>query len=162
MAKIDPAGIAKLLFSIIACEFAGFIGSLFTTPSIPTWYASLNKPSFNPPNWLFAPVWTTLYAFMGVSLFLVWSKGLNNRRVKLALVVFIVQLILNVLWSMVFFGLRSLVGGEVVIGVLWITILFTVMRCLKVSKIAGLLLIPYIVWTSFAAILNTAILILNS
>jgi len=92
-------GIVQLVASVVVCQLAGFIGSIFTMESIPTWYASLNKPFFNPPNWLFAPVWTMLYTLMGVSLFLVWHKGLSDRRVRLAVSVFIAQLILNALWS---------------------------------------------------------------
>jgi len=155
-------GIVQLVASVVVCQLAGFIGSIFTMESIPTWYASLNKPFFNPPNWLFAPVWTMLYTLMGVSLFLVWHKGLSDRRVRLAVSVFIAQLILNALWSIIFFGMRSLIGGLVTIGILWIAILITTIAFLKVSRIAAVLLIPYILWTGFAIVLNFAIFTLNS
>jgi tryptophan-rich sensory protein len=155
-------GILKLVASIVACECAGLIGSIFTMPAIPTWYEALRKPFFTPPSWLFAPAWVTLYALMGVAAFLVWRKGLNLKEVKSALVVFLIQLILNILWSFVFFGLKSLPGGVVVIVMLWVAILITILRFFRISTVAGGLLIPYIVWVSFAASLNISILALNS
>ena len=153
--------IAKLLISIIACQFAGFIGSIFTTPSIPTWYATLQKPPFTPPNWLFAPAWITLYLLMGISAFIIWRRGVDNTRVREALIVFLIQLILNSLWSIVFFGLKSPLYGVVVIIALWIAILFTILKFFKLSTGAGGLLLPYILWVSFAAVLNISIWILN-
>lgn len=151
----------KLIFSIGICLFAGVLGSFFTTPAIPTWYATLNKPSFAPPNWLFFPVWTTLFVMMGISLYLVWRKGLEDHQVQNALIIFAVQLILNVLWSVAFFGLRSPLAGLIEISIMWISIAFTIMLFMKVSKTAGILLIPYIIWVSFAAILNFYIWRLN-
>ncbi|CAG0993384.1 Tryptophan-rich protein TspO [Methanosarcinales archaeon] len=152
----------KLIVSITICLFAGFLGSFFTIPAIPTWYATLTKPSFAPPNWLFFPVWTTLFVMMGISLYLVWRRGLEGQQVKNALVIFAVQLILNVLWSAAFFGLRSPLSGLIEISILWISIAFTIMIFMKISRTAGLLLIPYIIWVSFAAILNFMIWRLNS
>ena len=152
----------KLIVSITICLFAGFLGSFFTIPAIPTWYATLTKPSFAPPNWLFFPVWTTLFVMMGISLYLVWRKGLEGQQIKKALVIFAVQLILNVLWSAAFFGLRSPLSGLIEISILWISIAFTIMIFMKISRTAGLLLIPYIIWVSFAAILNFMIWRLNS
>lgn len=152
----------KLIVSITICLFAGFLGSFFTIPAIPTWYATLTKPSFAPPNWLFFPVWTTLFLMMGISLYLVWRRGLEGQPVKNALVIFAVQLILNVLWSAAFFGLRSPLSGLIEISILWISIAFTIMIFMKISRTAGLLLIPYIIWVSFAAILNFFIWRLNS
>ena len=152
----------KLIVSITICLFAGFLGSFFTIPAIPTWYATLAKPSFAPPNWLFFPVWTTLFVMMGISLYLVWRRGLEGQQVKNALVIFAVQLILNVLWSAAFFGLRSPLSGLIEISILWISIAFTIMIFMKISRTAGLLLIPYIIWVSFAAILNFMIWRLNS
>jgi len=159
--RINPGDILKLLISIIICQSAGFIGSIFTTPSIPTWYAFLKKPSFTPPSWLFGPVWITLYILMGVSAFLVWKKGLGTGGVKLALGIFIVQLIFNTLWSIVFFGYQSIFGGFIVIVVLWILILLSIIFFLKISLVAGLLLIPYLFWVSFASLLNFSIYRLN-
>jgi len=153
--------IVKIIISIVICQFAGIIGSIFTRASIPTWYATLTKPVFAPPNWLFAPVWTALYLLMGVSAYLIWRKGLSVPQVKTALTIFAAQLILNAIWSPVFFGLRSPLAGFIVIVLLWITILSTILTFFKISKIAGLLLIPYILWVSLATILNFSILILN-
>ena len=98
----------RVIVSILACQFAGLIGSMFTMNAIPTWYAALNKPSFTPPNWLFAPAWTTLYLLMGIAAFLVWNKGLEKPGVKRSLAAFLVQLVLNTLWSILFFGMKSL------------------------------------------------------
>jgi len=161
MKKIGVIEILKLVVSVSICQFAGFIGTVFTTPSIPTWYATLNKPFFTPPSWLFAPVWITLYTLMGISAFLVWRKGLSDQHVRKASIVYAVQLILNVLWSGVFFGFRSILAGLIVIVILWIAILLTILSFYKISKTAGLLLIPYILWVSIAASLNFSVLILN-
>jgi tryptophan-rich sensory protein len=159
--KTKAIEIGKLMISIIICQMVGVIGSVLTTPSIPTWYATLKKPSFTPPGWLIGSVWIALFFLMGISAFLVWRKGLNNRQVKIALTVFAVQLILNALWSVAFFGFKSPLAGLVVISVLWIAILLTIIKFLKVSRPAGLLLLPYILWVSFAALLNTLIFAIN-
>lgn len=148
------SNILKLIISIVVCLAAGAIGSIFTADAIPGWYATLNKPSFNPPNWLFGPVWTTLYIMMGISLFLIWKEGTGNALVKPALTMFIAQLVLNLLWSIVFFGMQSISGGLVIIILLWIAIVFTIMRFYKISSIAGILLIPYLLWVTFASVLN--------
>ena len=152
----------KLIFCIFICLFAGFIGSFFTTPAIPTWYATLLKPSFAPPNWVFFPVWTSLFIMMGISLFLVWQKGWEDRKVKTAFYIFAVQLALNVLWSVAFFGFRSPLLGLMEIIILWIAILATTLSFMNVSRTAAYLLVPYILWVSFAAILNFSIWALNS
>jgi tryptophan-rich sensory protein len=151
----------KLVVSIIACLAAGAIGSIFTWEAIPTWYATLEKPAFNPPNWLFAPVWTLLYLLMGIAAFLVWRRGLENRQVRIALIVFLVQLVLNALWSVVFFGLESPLYGVVVIAVLWVAILFTVLKFYRISLAASVLMWPYLLWVTFAAVLNVSIWLLN-
>jgi tryptophan-rich sensory protein len=152
--------IIKLATSVILCQLAGFLGSLFTTPAIPTWYATLSKPFFTPPNWIFSPVWISLFVLMGISLFFVWRKR-DHPLVKTALIFFFIQLILNIFWSAAFFGLRSPLLGLIDIILLWIAILFTIKNFLKVSKFAGALLIPYLLWVSFAALLNFALWILN-
>jgi benzodiazapine receptor len=161
MEKKTQVVILKLLISLIVCQSAGFIGSIFISPAIPTWYVTLNKPPFTPPNWLFSPVWIFLFVLMGISAFLVWSKGLDDKRVKTALSIFAVQLILNILWSAVFFGFRSPLAGLIEIVILWIAIWLTILNFFKVSKTAGLLLMPYILWVSFAAVLNFFIWRLN-
>ena len=153
--------IVELVFSVLLCQIAGIVGSIFTVPSIPTWYRKLNKPSFAPPNRIFGPVWITLYTLMGVSLFLMLREGLGNPQVQLGFGIFGIQLVLNVFWSFVFFGRKSIFGGLVTIMVLWVAILLTIISFLNVSALAGLLLVPYILWSSFAALLNYQILKLN-
>ena len=161
MEHIKAIDIIRLAISIGVCLVAGFIGSIFTTASIPTWYTTLEKPSFNPPNWLFGPVWTILFILMGISAFLVWRVRLSEPNVRIALIIFIIQLILNAFWSVAFFGLRSPIAGLIVIVILWVAILLTILSSAKVSITAGILLIPYILWVSFASILNAAIYVLN-
>jgi benzodiazapine receptor len=153
--------IVKLVVSIVACQAAGAIGSLATTPNIPTWYAAIEKPAFTPPSWLFAPAWITLYILMAIAAFLVWRKGFAHEGVKCALIVFLVQLVLNALWSLVFFGLQSPLYGMVVILALWIAILLTIIKLFKLSTAAGWLMLPYILWVSFASVLNISIWVLN-
>lgn len=146
---------------VIVCLLAGGIGSVFTMPSIPTWYASLNKPSFSPPNWLFGPVWTLLYVMMGVAVALVLAKGLKKKGVTVAVELFAIQLLLNVFWSFAFFGMRSPFFGFFVIVVLWVTILATTWEFWRISKKAAWLMVPYILWVSFASLLNLAVAVMN-
>jgi translocator protein len=150
-----------LLGFIILSESAGIIGSVFTAPAIESWYLGIIKPELNPPSWVFGPVWTTLFALMGIAAFLVWKKGLNNKGVKIALDIFILQLILNTFWSIIFFGLESPGWAFVEIIFLWVAILATVIAFARVSKPATWLLLPYILWVSFAVYLNYSVWILN-
>jgi translocator protein len=140
---------------------AGAVGSLFTTPAIPTWYAQLVKPFFTPPNWLFSPIWTALYILMGIALYLVWTRGWNDKYVQMAIAIFAMQLTLNVLWTFLFFGLHSPFLGLVGIALLWVAIILTIIAFFRVSAGAAILLVPYFVWVSFAAILNYAVFVLN-
>jgi tryptophan-rich sensory protein len=156
-----PHQAIKLVASVVLCLLAGFIGSMATTPKIQSWYAGINKPSFTPPSWLFGPVWTVLYVLMGIALYLVWRTGLAAKGVKVAIAVFIAQLVLNMLWSFAFFGAESPLAGLVVIAALWIMIVVTIAVFAPVSRPAALLLIPYIAWVSFATVLNAAIYALN-
>ena len=151
----------NLLIAVSICLFAGFVGSIFTTPAISTWYITLNKPVLNPPNWIFAPVWTILFILMGVSLCLVLQKDMKKIETKMALCFFAVQLILNILWSILFFGFHSPLAGLIEIGFLWIAILFTIISFWRVSKVSAILLLPYLFWVSFASILNFLIWELN-
>lgn len=151
----------KLILAIIISESAGVIGSFFTTPSIPSWYANLTKSALTPPSWVFCPVWTTLFALMGIAAFLVWRKGLDRKNVKIALGIFIGQLVLNTLWSIIFFGLHSPGAAFIEIIFLWLAILSTIIAFAKVSKPTAWLLVPYILWVSFAAYLNYSIYVLN-
>jgi tryptophan-rich sensory protein len=150
-----------LVASIVISELAGAIGSVFSISAIPNWYAALNKPSFNPPNWLFGPVWTILYFLMGVSAYLIYANGIKKNNARMALYAFSVQLVLNVLWSFAFFGLRSTSLGFAAIILLWISIAVTTVMFYRIRKSAGWLMLPYILWVSFAAVLNYFILILN-
>ncbi len=151
----------KLITAIIVSELAGIIGSLFTTSSIRGWYTTLNRPELSPPNWVFGPVWTTLFALMGIAAFLVWKKGLDRKDVRIALTIFIAQLILNTLWSIIFFGLQSPEAAFIEIIILWFAILATMIAFVKISKPAFWLLVPYLLWVSFASYLNYSFWILN-
>ncbi len=151
----------KFLVALGLCQGAGIAGSPVTAPAIPGWYASLQKPSFSPPNWLFAPVWATLFTLMALAAYQVWSRGLEHPQVRHALTAFLAQLVLNVFWSYLFFGLRSPGYALLEIFVLWAMILVTMLRFFKVSRIAGLLLLPYLLWVGFACGLNFGIVLLN-
>lgn len=151
----------KLVACIIISESAGIIGSLFTTPSIDGWYEGIIKPSFNPPNWVFGPVWTTLFALMGCSLYLVWKKGFERKDVRIAVGIFAVQLILNTLWSIIFFGIHNIALALIEIVILWLAIFATIISFAKISRLAAWLLVPYIAWVSFAMYLNYTLWILN-
>ena len=161
MANINIKEIGRLAASIVIVFIAGAIGTVATLSQIPTWYATLAKPVWAPPNWLFGPVWTTLYVLIGIALFLVWREGTDRQDVRAALGIFAVQLVLNILWSVVFFSYHSLLGGFIVIFILWIAILANIIAFYIISKPAGLILIPYIVWVSIASYLNYTVYILN-
>jgi tryptophan-rich sensory protein len=152
----------KLLTSLLLCLLAGAIGSIFTVSSLQDWYLLLEKPAFSPPSWVFSPVWTVLYILMGISLYIVWEKGLQQRDVKIGLLIFGIQLGLNILWSYLFFGLRSPYYAFIEIILLWLAILLTIIQFRKISKTASYLLLPYILWVSFAMLLNYNLWILNS
>ena len=151
----------KAIVSILACFAAAGIGSLCTFRAIPTWYAGLRRPPFTPPNWMFAPIWSTLYVLMAIAVFLVWQKGFTSPGVALAVSLFWAQLGLNALWSLVFFGMRSKGGGLIVIAVLWLLLLATVIASFRVSAWAGGLLVPYLVWLTIALYLNSGFWWLN-
>jgi tryptophan-rich sensory protein len=154
----------KILYFVIAvgiCLLAGYIGSYYTTPAIPTWYAGLQKPDINPPSWVFAPVWTVLYILMGISLYLIVQSDLKSQEVQFGLILFIFQLMVNIGWSFFFFGLQSTFFGFLAIVLLWAVLLCTIIQVWRFSIPAAVLLLPYFVWVSFAGYLNYAILVLN-
>ena len=151
----------KVFLSIGICLLAGGLGTIFTISSIPTWYATLIKPPFSPPNYLFGPVWTILYILMGISVSIIWLKGTKTKKVRVALMFFGVQLFLNAIWSPVFFGAKSLFISLIIIGLMWLFILKTILTFGKINKTASYLLYPYIAWVSFASILNFSVWILN-
>lgn len=155
---------SKIIIALFLPFLAGSIGSLATAPSIPTWYASLNKPSFSPPNWVFGPAWTTLYLLMGISFYRAWTAKPapeNSNAQKRTLALFLIHLALNALWSVAFFGWRSPALGLAVITALIITLLIIIKRFFSLDKPAAYLLIPYLAWISFAALLNFSIWYLN-
>jgi tryptophan-rich sensory protein len=139
---------AKLVIAVVGSELAGIIGSVFTAPAIAGWYTTIAKPELNPPAWVFGPVWTTLFALMGIGAFLVWKQGLERRDVRIALGIFVGQLALNTLWSILFFGLQSPGVAFVEIVVLWLAILATIVAFARISRPAAWLLVPYILWVS--------------
>ena len=148
------------ILSVILCQSAGFIGSIFTRMSVSTWYQDIVKPPFNPPSWVFAPVWSLLFLLMGTALFLVWeTKGSRYR--KPAVWIFMGQLFFNIMWSAAFFGLRSPFLGIQVIIILLALIVLTIRIFGRVSKTAAYLLVPYLVWVSFATVLNISLYMLN-
>ncbi len=149
----------RLLSSVIICFLASAIGSLFTVTSLGSWYEQLAKPVFQPPNWLFAPVWTVLYLMMAISLAIVWNKGF--KKSSSALFFFIAQLMLNTFWSILFFGLQNPLFAFINIIFLIIFITLTIKQFSKISKLASWLLVPYLAWCLFASVLNGAILFLN-
>jgi len=150
---------------LVACGLslaAGAIGSLAVTdPGFSSWYAALEKPGFTPPGWVFGPVWTILYLLMGVAAFLVWQRGLGSRLVRTALASFLVQLVLNAAWSPVFFGLHRIGLALGIVVLLWVAIALTMYWFFRVSRPAGMLLVPYLLWVSFATVLNASIWHLN-
>ncbi len=140
---------------VLLCQTAGTIGSIFTFSAIPNWYAYLNKPFFNPPNWIFGPVWTTLYTLMGISVYLVWKK---RKGIPFW---FWVQLVLNALWSILFFGLQNPILAFVGVIFLWLSIFLTITSFYRIHKTAAYLLVPYLLWVTFASLLNASIALLN-
>ena len=151
----------KLFIAIIVSQLAGIIGSVFTSSSVDGWYSQITKPVFNPPSWVFGPVWTTLYVLMGIAAFLIWKRGWDRKDVKVALSIFAGQLVLNTFWSIIFFRLESPGGAFIEIIFLWLAIVATIVAFAKISKPAAWLLVPYIAWVSFAAYLNYSIYVLN-
>jgi tryptophan-rich sensory protein len=140
---------------------AGLIGAFFNSTAVKTWYAHINKPGFTPPNWIFGPVWITLYLLMGISLFLVWNAEINTKVKQTALIFFFIQLILNTLWSYFFFYLHSPLYGLIEIVILLVFIILTMVRFFPIRPLAGFLLVPYVLWVGFAAVLNYSIWQLN-
>lgn len=153
--------IPALLVWVGVCEGVGIVSAFFTTRAIPTWYATLVKPAFNPPNWVFGPAWTTLYALMGVAAWLVWRRGLSSPGVRTALVLFAIQLALNFAWSWLFFGIQQPGWAFAEIVALWVAIAATIAAFFGVSRAAGWLMTPYLAWVTFAAVLNLALWRLN-
>ena len=148
------------IVSIVACQLAGIIGSFFTASSVKGWYTTIEKSPLNPPSWVFAPVWTILFIMMGISIATIWLSKDHPLKPK-AIKIFILQLILNTLWSIIFFGLANPLLAFIEIIALWFAILFTILTFVKIKKTAGYLLIPYLLWVSFASYLTLSVVLLN-
>lgn len=153
--------VPKLIVSILGCELIGLLAAPLTVSAIPTWYASLNKPSFAPPNWVFGPAWTLLYLLMGISFYFIWKQGFKKKTAKTAGKIFALQLGLNFLWTPLFFGLRSPILGLIDIVILLVAIGITIQKFYPLSRLAAYFLLPYFLWVSFATVLNAAIVLLN-
>lgn len=154
--------VTRILIVVVTCLAVGYFSGMITREAITTWYPTLVKPSFNPPNWIFAPVWTLLYAMMGVAAGIIWNQMETDRTiVKKALQFFAIQLALNAVWSYLFFGLKNPMLALLEIALLWLMIYETYLKFVKINKIAGYLLLPYLAWVSFASVLNASIFWLN-
>lgn len=163
---MKKADLKKIIISVSACILIGLLSSLATRSSVDTWFLTLEKPFFNPPSWIFAPVWTILYVLMGYSFAIVWSNKSQSRRsreiIKNAMIIFGVQLALNALWSILFFKLCNPFLALIEILLLWLMIFETIKTFNKIDNFASKLLLPYLAWVSFATILNGSIWFLNS
>lgn len=153
--------LVRLATAVVACELIGGSGAFFTAAAIPTWYATLARPAFAPPNWIFGPVWSTLFLLMGVAAWLVWERGWQRREVRVALGMFAAQFALNILWSALFFGLHNPGAAFAEIVVLWCAIVAAIVTFGRVSRPAVWLLAPYLAWVTFAAYLNLMLWLLN-
>jgi translocator protein len=154
--------ILKLVIAVAIPIAVGAISGFFTVTGVQSWYQTINKPSWNPPNWIFGPVWTTLYVMMGIALYLIWKSDSSDMLKKTAIILFAVQLTLNFFWSFIFFNQEQPGWALVEIIVMWVFILVTIFAFAQVSKPAAWLLVPYISWVSFATILNYTIWKLNA
>jgi tryptophan-rich sensory protein len=146
---------------VLFCIIVGSLGSLVTTTGPGSWYTGLAKPFFTPPGWVFAPVWITLFTLMGIALYLVWQEGTERPEVRTALAIFGIQFLLNVLWSFLFFGLRSPLLGLIDIVILWLMIALTIRAFYRVNRTAAYLLLPYIAWVTLATALNGSVWLMN-
>ncbi len=157
---MNKSQLLKLMASLTLPLGIGAIAGLFTADAIPDWYATLNRPSFNPPNWLFGPVWTALYLIMGFSLFLIWKQNPNKERNR-AMLVFLIQLALNFCWSFIFFYFHLIGFALIEIVLLWTSIVFMLVLFYKIKPVAAYINIPYLVWVTFATVLNASYFFLN-
>ena len=157
---MSALNLVKLLVSIALPLGIGAVAGIFTAQAVPEWYATLNRPSFSPPNWLFGPVWTTLYILMGISLYLIWKQDKSKER-DLAILSFIIQLTLNFAWSFIFFYFNRIGLALIEIILLWLGIIVMLIQFYKIKPVAAYINIPYLLWVSFASILNASYYLLN-
>jgi translocator protein len=159
----------RLIISLALPQMAGLIGSFFTISAISSWYATLQKPSFSPPNWIFGPVWILLYILMGISIYLIWQKidempeapNAQDKKVKNVVLLFWIHLIFNAAWSIIFFGLQNTGLALLNIIIIWLLIVILIIKFWRINKWSAYLLIPYLIWVSFASALNYFIWRLN-
>ncbi|VVB99675.1 TspO/MBR family protein [uncultured archaeon] len=151
----------KLIIAVVACEAVGYVGALFTAPAVSTWYAGLNKPVFAPPDFIFGPVWIALYFLMGLGLYIVWYKGIENVDTRRAIALFAFQLSLNLLWTGIFFGAKDIGLAFAEIIALWIVVVLTIVEFGRISRKPAALMFPYLAWVSFATFLNYAFWLMN-
>jgi benzodiazapine receptor len=159
--RIQLQDLVGLVVALAVPLAVGGLGGIATSSSVSTWYQTLSRPSWNPPDWVFGPVWTLLYILMGVAMWLVWRSGWDSPEGQMGLILFGVQLLFNLLWSLIFFGLRKPGWALLEIGLLWVLILATLVQFYRLRPGAGLLLVPYQLWVTFATALNAAIWWLN-
>lgn len=152
---------AQLIGWIVFCELVGVMGAWFTAPAILTWYATLTKPVFNPPNWIFGPVWTTLYAMMGIAAYRIWRIGVEKSAARNAIVLFFIHMLFNAIWSPIFFGAHNIPLAFADISLTWITLIFVIFRFAVWDRLSAYLLLPYLAWVSFASVLNYNLWLLN-
>jgi translocator protein len=157
---INKSQIFKLLASLALPLSIGAVAGIFTSEAVSEWFATLNRPSFSPPNWVFGPVWTTLYILIGISFFLIWKQEASSQR-KQAIIVFLAQLVLNFAWSFIFFYFNKIGLALIEIVLLWISIIFMLVLFYKLKPLAAYLNIPYLLWVTFATILNSGYYLLN-
>ncbi|MBV5284230.1 MAG: tryptophan-rich sensory protein [Paludibacter sp.] len=157
---MTKSNIIKLILSLILPLSIGAFAGMFTSEAIPGWYATLNRPSFNPPNWLFGPVWTTLYILMGISFYLIWKQEKSKER-NFAMLTFLIQLALNFAWSFIFFYFNKIGFAFAEIVLLWLSIVLMMIRFYKIKPITAYINIPYLLWVSFASMLNLSYYLLN-
>jgi len=151
----------KAAISVAIPLVVGFTSSFFNQTGSGSWYQSIQKPEWNPPNWVFAPVWTILYIMMGIALYLVWKSNSPSKQKNKAISFWIIQMVLNFFWTFIFFGQQQIAGALIEIFLLWLAIFITIILFSKINKLSAWLLVPYISWVSFAALLNFAIWQLN-
>jgi tryptophan-rich sensory protein len=161
VSSLKVQSVPKLVAAVLFCLVLGSLGSIVTVTGSGSWFAQLVKPSFQPPNWLFGPMWTTLFILMGIALYLVWELGTEKPEVRFALGIFGAQFALNIIWSFLFFGLQSPLLGLLDIIILWWMILATIILFYRIRKGAAFFLIPYIAWVTIATAVNAAIYLLN-
>jgi tryptophan-rich sensory protein len=151
----------KLVLSLAIPQVVAAIGAYFTITGTGSWYMDIDKPSWNPPSWVFGPTWTILYVLMGVAFFLVWKERVRTTGKRAAMIAWVVQLLLNVFWTIIFFNRHAIGWALVEIAALWLAIVLTIILFLRVNRTAALLLLPYLAWVTFATILTSAIWKLN-